>query len=558
MKKFFLMAIAAVAALTMTVSCDSEYAPDTFLSDITVSSSTVTFAPEGSAAKIFVNAAGAWEITELPEWVTVSPASGNGSTEVTFSVEAATETRTATAKISCNGETQLLTLMQMCAKVEPKLISCAEVHAAAEGATVRTKGVVTAIANTQYGNFYLNDGTAEVYVYGCLYDGKTQNNPIGNNNIEVGDEVTVEGPKKDYNGTIELVDVTVINVEKSLIKCDSTLVAGVNTNSIPQEGGNITAYFTNKGQGLYASVPAEVSEWVSIAEVSGNSITFHVAENTAGPRNATLVVRTTDGKKEYTANVEFSQDGLSGTLDLPMTVAEAIAAANAGVTKSVYVKGIVSELVKGGFDASYGNGSFWISADGVYNEDLSLDFEAYQVNWLGGEKWTAEDAQIEVGAEVLLYGPLTVYKGTAETQGKGAAYVYSVNGVTTSENGLGFKEAPFNAVGAIAAANAATGAKVYVKGIVSQLVKGGFDASYGNGSFWISNDGVFNNDLSLDFEAYQVNWLGGEKWNSETDPQISVGDAVTIYGPLTTYKGTAETQGKGAAYVYEWSASEAN
>lgn len=553
MKKYILMALTAVAAMTITVSCDdNNYGPDTFLSEVNVSSSYVGINKDGGNASITVKASGNWEISAIPSWLTVSPTSGNaGEQTVTFSAESTLDGRNATLKLISDGKVQNINVIQGLATVSSA--TCAEVIAGPDSKTYQTKGVVTAIANTVYGNFYINDGTGEVYIYGCLYEGKTQNNPIVNNKIEVGDEVTVQGPKTTYNGTVELVDVTVVNVSKSLIKCDSTYVAGVNTNALPSDGGDFVAYLTNKGEGLYVSIPEEVKSWISISEIAGNTVTFHVAANTKGPRNATLVARTTDGKKEYSANIELSQAGLSGTLEMPMTVEEAIAAANAGVTSSVYVKGIVSELVKGGFDPGYGNGSFWISADGTFNNDLSLDFEAYQVNWLGGNKWNADvNAQIEIGAEVLLYGPLTVYKGTAETQGKGAAYVYSVNGVTSDENGVGFLTAPFNALGGIAAAQAGISTKVYVEGIVSQLVKGGFDPAYGNGSFWISTDGNYNNDLSLDFEAYQVNWLEGAKWNSETDPQIAVGDKVVLYGPLTTYKGTCETQGKGAAYVYSY------
>jgi len=549
MKKYFMMAIAAIAAMTLTVSCDSEYAPDSFLDQVQVSSSYLSFVPAGSSATITVTANSSWELTDVPEWLSAAPTSGNaGSTEVKFTATETSETREGSIKLVCDGKTQLINYIQMCEKTETPLSTCAQVAAGAEGATYRVKGVCTGIANTTYGNFYLNDGTGEVYVYGCLYDGKTQNDPITNNNIEVGDEVTVEGPMKNYNGTIELIDVTVINVEKSLIKCDSLSVA-----SLPSEGGLVTAYLTNKGKELSVTVPAAAEDWVSIYAVSGNNVTFKFAANTAGPRAVTLVFETTDGKKNYTASAEVSQAGLSGTLELPMTVAEAIEAANAGVTSSVYVKGIVSELVKGGFGAEYGNGSFWISADGVYNEDLTLDFEVYQANWLGGEKWTEENAQIEVGAEVLIYGPLTVYKGTAETQGKGAAYVYSVNGVTTDANGIGTLAAPFNALGGIAAAQAAPSANVYVEGLISELVNGGFSADYGNGSFWISTDGVKHGDLTLDFEAYQVNWLGGEKWTEEAG-QPEIGAKVVLYGPLTTYKGTSETQGKGKAYVYSYEA----
>lgn len=552
MKKYILMAFTAMAAMATTVSCDdNNYGPDSFFSEVTVTSSYVSINQNGGSSSISVKTSGNWEISDIPAWLNVSPTSGSaGEQTVSFSAESTLDGRNATLKLVSGGKVQYINVIQGLSTVSDA--TCAEVIAGPDSKTYQTKGVVTAIANTVYGNFYINDGTGEVYIYGCLYDGKTQNNPIVNNKIEVGDEVTVQGPKTTYNGTVELVDVTVVSVNKSLIKCDSTYVAGVKTNNLPNQGGDLVAYLTNKGQGLYVSIPEEVQSWVTMCQIAGNVVTFHVAENTAGPRNTTLVARTTDGKKEYTTNIELSQDGLSGTLELPMTVEEAIAAANAGVTSSVYVKGIVSELVSGGFGANYGNGSFWISADGVKNDDLSLDFEAYQVNWLGGNKWTEDNAQIEVGAEVLLYGPLTVYKGTAETQGKGAAYVYSVNGVTTDENGIGTLDAPFNALGGIAAAKAGIASKVYVEGIVSQLVKGGFDPAYGNGSFWISTDGNFNDNLDLDFEAYQVNWLEGAKWNEDTDPQIAVGDKVVLYGPLTTYKGTSETQGKGAAYVYSY------
>ncbi|NLD21846.1 MAG: hypothetical protein GX664_05135, partial [Bacteroidales bacterium] len=119
-----------------------------------------------------------------------------------------------------------------------------------------------------------------------------------------------------------------------------------------------------------------------------------------------------------------------------------IEAAKAGIKSKVYVEGTVSKLVSGknksgeyidGFNADYGNGSFWISSDGVYNNDKSKDFEAYQVYWLQNLKWTAEDPQIAVGDNVVLYGPLTTYSGTSETQGKGAAYIYSLNGSTGEE-----------------------------------------------------------------------------------------------------------------------------
>ena len=100
---------------------------------------------------------------------------------------------------------------------EPGLSTCADVIGGEDGTVYRVKGLVTEIRNTVYGNFMLKDATGEVYVYGTR--DKEGNNGANNSieawGIEVGDSVTVEGPRKTYNTTIELVDVTVINVKKN-------------------------------------------------------------------------------------------------------------------------------------------------------------------------------------------------------------------------------------------------------------------------------------------------------------------------------------------------------
>ena len=96
------------------------------------------------------------------------------------------------------------------------------------------------------------------------------------------------------------------------------------------------------------------------------------------------------------------------------------------------MKGIVSELYQGGFSTNYGQGSFYISDDGTKHGDSLKDFEAYQVNYVGNRKWTEADPQIAVGDVVIIYGPLTYFAkySVYETQGKGAAYIYSLNGKT--------------------------------------------------------------------------------------------------------------------------------
>lgn len=530
---------ALVAGVSLFASCVEE--ADHYLDEVKVSSSYVALDVNGGSTTIDLTTTDSWSIVGAPDWLTISPLSGSaGSQKLTFSAEKTIDGRNCEIKLNCGGKTQFINVMQGLATVSQA--TCAQVISGIEGKTYLVTGVVTKIANTQYGNFYINDGTGEVYIYGTV-DSKGAYN-WGSFGIEVGDEVTVQGPMSIYNGTIELVDATWIKTAKSLMK-----IASIDPEdaTIPTKGGELTVTLENKGNGLSVEIPEEAASWLSIKSVDGDKVVFHATENVAGPRVVTIVFKTAD--KKYSAETTLTQLGAAGSLELPMTVEQAIAAAATLGNTPVYVKGIVSELVKGGFDANYGNGTFWISADGTYNNDLALDFEAYQVNWLGGAKWNAELPQIEVGAEVALYGPLTTYKGTSETQGKGAAYIYSINGVTIADNGVGTSAAPFNVAGAIAAQKGGVSSKVFVEGIVSELYKGGFDPAYGNGSFYMSADGVRHKDNALDFEAYQVNYLGGRKW-TDADPQIAVGDKVVICGPLTVYNGLVETQGKGAGYVY--------
>ena len=91
--------------------------------------------------------------------------------------------------------------------------TCAEVIEGIDGTVYQVKGKCTEIKNSTFGNWYLQDETGTIYIYGTL-DAQGQSRNFSSLGIEVGDIVTVQGPRKDFNGTIELVDVTVIKIEK--------------------------------------------------------------------------------------------------------------------------------------------------------------------------------------------------------------------------------------------------------------------------------------------------------------------------------------------------------
>ena len=542
--KNILVSLVAVFAL---FACN-QVEPDHYLDEVKLSTSYVSIAMSGGSTTVEAVTTDSWSISGAPAWLTVSPASGSaGATNISFSAATTLDGRSAELILICGGKTQRINVIQGLSTVSPA--TCKEVIAGPDSKTYMVTGICTAIANTNYGNWYLEDATGQIYIYGTV-------NAAGNYawssfGIEVGDEVTVQGPKTTYNGTVELVDAQVIKVNKSLIKVEEVDPENA---TFPTAGGDVAVTLNNKGKGLYVEIPDAAKSWLSIASIAGNTVVFHAEENVAGPRNVTLVFKTTDGKKDYSCETSLIQMGASGSKDLPFTVDEAIAYVQelAGETPAdFYVKGIVSKIVDKGEFGSYGNGSFWISDDGEYHGDLQRDFEAYRVLWLGNEKWTEGHAQIAVGAEVIICGRLTTYKGTAETS-QNKAYVYQINGVKTDANGIGTKADPFNVAGAIAACNAIGGAtnfNAYVAGKVSK-VESAFGAQYGNATFWISQDGAYHDkDVTKDFEAYRVLWKDGKKW-TESDPQVAVGDLVTIYGQLTLYKGLAETN-SGKAWVQE-------
>ncbi len=547
-----------MAAVTMLVGCSEDEEKST-LSQIQVSQSVISLAageeadPEDKEfeSTITINANGDWEFKDVPDWLTITPVSGGaGKQTIVFKAKKTTESRSAFLKLLCNGQEQEVNVQQIAKKVDIPLSTCEEVAKnGVDGKTYRVKGAVKSIANTTYGNWYLKDETGEVYIYGTLDKNGNEKNFLSLG-IGVGDIVTVEGPRKDYNGTIEMVNVTVIAIEKSLLAVDAI---DIENNTIAKTGGEFHVTLSNKGDGLDVKIPEEAKDWLFVTgiNISGetSTVTFKALPNTGGARKATVTFVTTSGGKKYTAETSITQEAdvlpHGENPDDPFTVAEAIAKCKAigSTTDGViyYAKGKISSISS--IDTGdYGNATFNISDNGTDENALTC----FRSKYLNNEKFTSED-QIGVGDEVVICGKLVDYKGeTPEFSGN--VYIYKLKKYVPGA-GDGSLNNPFSAEEAIAYVDAGGTDAVYVKGVVSELVKGGFGASYGNGSFFISDNGAKYGDPLKDFEAYQVNYLGNRLW-TEADPQIAVGDVVIIYGPLTTYNTTRETKGKGAAYIY--------
>ena len=315
LKYFFPMFIAAIALM---VSCNDEFSA-TMLDEIQVSTSYVSIPVAGGSTSITVTANDSWTVVNSLSWLTISSPSGSaGESTLTFSASSTLNGRTGEVKIQCGDKTQRINVIQGLATVATA--TCAEVIAGPNDKTYKVTGICTSIANTQYGNWYLKDATGTIYIYGTL-DAKGAEKNFLSLGLEVGDEVTVQGPKTTYGTTVELVDVTVLKINKSLVKVDS-----VKNATLPLEGGEFIAYLTCKGQGVSVGIPEDAASWLSISSIQSKGtsavVKFNAAANTGGDRGTTITFHTTDGTKDYTSQTAITQKGAI----VKATVAEFIAA----------------------------------------------------------------------------------------------------------------------------------------------------------------------------------------------------------------------------------------
>lgn len=173
------------------------------------------------------------------------------------------------------------------------------------------------------------------------------------------------------------------------------------------------------------------------ASLSRQTVVLSALANTGNDRSAVLTLSCGIVKEYITVN-QAGESGApvknDGSREHPFSATEAneyVRAnvdAGASTSQAFYVHGFVKNFASKHSDGikGFGNALFYITDDKEYTSE---DFYCFQVYYLGGKKFTSED-QIKIGDEVVVYGQLTNYNGTPETVGKGAAYIYSLNGET--------------------------------------------------------------------------------------------------------------------------------
>lgn len=278
---------------------------------------------------------------------------------------------------------------------------------------------------------------------------------------------------------------------------------------VPQGGGSATVTFISTRDWKIKNCPS----WLVAepekgkASLSEQTVTFTALANEGMDRSATVLIYAGTANAEVIISQKGTKEAIpqgEGTVSKPYSASQAhdlaLALADGAMTdKPVYVRGIIHKLhPKEHTEAKisqYGNGSFYISDDGQHQEG-DKDFLCFQVYYTGGVKFTSVD-QVKVGDDVVIYGKLKNFGGTPETDDKGSAYIYTLNG-----KGAEAKEMT------IAQAIAAKDGLAIVTGRVIASSTGGF----------VINDGTENN-----------------MFVPKAGHSQKVGDIVKVTGPLNDY-----------------------
>ena len=539
-----------VAALAVAVSCEKE--ADHYLDEIKVDKSYVGFVQGGGSQTVSLTTTGSWTASvpeSAAEWLTVSPSSGSaGNVTFTITAAAADESREATIAINCEGKTQNINVIQQAEKTEKAITPIKTVIETAAG-SFRIRGTVTRLVNDQYGNFYVEDETGSIYIYGVK---DSQGYPKDGSGgwarfgIDVGDIVTLEGPYTKYGDTDELVDAEVIKVEKSLIQ-----VADFDFDKLPPEETTFNMVVTAKESPLLINSDAD---WLQVVAVNADgSYKLHADENVrtaertanisiSGPTARKSVAITQAGIPATGASVSeiIAMEDKSQVKTLPSTVVVALTAKGAVLSdgaKAIYVYSDLAAALK------VGDGVSMNAEKTTYNgvpeltnvTDVFVDSEGNKV-----EHPDAKDITAEAGTYAAAEAEYVKLTGTLAISEDGKYYnilldafpdkdkqgsivnpvddlnAKSFNGkkitVTGYFNGISGKGVYINVIATkiveavdnpkgtatnpylpseiakILTSGETIDENVYIKGKVSAILYP-FSANYGTATFWLSDDG---------------------------------------------------------------------
>ena len=585
-----------------------------------VISSIAEFPLEGGINTTPVKATASWsfDTSAIPEWLTVSPTSGGAEVEhIVFAAEPNTgnSERSVNLVVNVGGKQQRFTVIQAGpGEVEAPLSTIAQVAAGNDGETFRIRGTVTSIVNTNYGNLYVSDDTGSISIYG-LFNAKGQYPKDAGGwatfGVEVGDVITVQGPRTLYNGTtLELVDATLINVEKSLIEVDPSEIA------VGSDAGTFTVSVTSKANGM-AVLPSE--SWVRVTDIAAgekDAVVYsfaYDANTTTASRTATIQFKAANSSKAVTV----TQEGVPPT---GQSITEIVALPdNSGVET---LESTVAAKTTKGFVLSDGSTAIYVYDNGAnpveigdvvkvmatkttYNgvPELATVTSVEKTGTASVDYPAAKDVTADAATYAATVAEYIQFTGVLKVSGNyfnveidGADPAAKQGSVVNPVDALGAKDFDGKKVTVTGFFNGLSGGSKYLNVIATKIEEAGAKGTLANpytpleaceavkDLTWTDNNtydttgdvyvagkisriankgtytegGTYGNAsffISADgtesgeFQVFRALYLGNKKFE-EGQTDIKVGDDVIICGQLMNYKGNTPETVSGKAYLY--------
>ncbi len=604
-------ALAAGCAQEQVISSIAEFKPE---------KSYIGLPLEGGINTTPVKATASWsfDTSAIPEWLTVSPTSGGAEVEhIVFAAEPNTgnSERSVNLVVNVGGKQQRFTVIQAGpGEVEAPLSTIAQVAAGNDGETFRIRGTVTSIVNTNYGNLYVSDDTGSIYIYG-LFNAKGQYPKDAGGwatfGVEVGDVITVQGPRTLYNGTtLELVDASLISVEKSLIEVDPSEIA------VGSDAGTFTVSVTSKANGM-AVLPSE--SWVRVTDIAAgekDAVVYsfaYDANTTTASRTATIQFKAANSSKAVTV----TQEGIPPT---GQSITEIVALPdNSGVET---LESTVAAKTTKGFVLSDGATAIYVYDNGAnpveigdvvkvlatkttYNgvPELATVTSVEKTGTASVDYPAAKDVTADAATYAATVAEYIQFTGVLKVSGNyfnveidGADPAAKQGSVVNPVDALGAKDFDGKKVTVTGFFNGLSGGSKYLNVIATKIEEAGAKGTLANpytpleaceavkDLTWTDNNtydttgdvyvagkisriankgtytegGTYGNAsffISADgtesgeFQVFRALYLGNKKFEAgQTD--IKVGDDVIIYGKLMNYKGNTPETVSGKAYLY--------
>lgn len=121
--------------------------------------------------------------------------------------------------------------------------------------------------------------------------------------------------------------------------------------------------------------------------------------------------------------------------------------------------------------------------------------------------------------------------------------------IVIQPTGDGTVDNPYNVMAALEyieslGADVESEQNIYIKGVVVTVTEE-YTTNYGNGTYYISDDGTNKNQ----FYVYRAMYLGNKKFTAG-DTQIQEGDTVVVCGKVVNYKGTTPETAQNKSFLY--------